>query len=131
MDTLTAFANLLATPPGNAKVFDWNKAAQIIVNRQPAEASAGLKDDHEWTGGCIYRDGKPVLDSYVYLRSDWCEAELIVDGDYINCWVPSSEYPDWHEHTVWPESALAILNASVIDAESTVIADVLALPEAP
>jgi len=114
MLTMLAMAIAQSTPKGNEKVFDWHKAAQIIRDRKPTTAEAGLSGDWEWTGGCIYRDGKPVLedgdDDYTYLASNWCKAELSVGGELIDCWIPQSEQPSWKARTRWPESALAILN---------------------
>lgn len=130
MDTLQAAMRAAAAPPNSDKVFDWHKAAQIIKDRQPFRAEAGLEGDHEWTGGTIYRDGKPVFNDYTYLASSWCPAELVIDDEYIECWLPAAEQPGWGAHTKWPESALAILNGDVIDVEATAVHDQPALPEA-
>ena len=52
-------------------VFDWERAAQRIKETGAKEASAGLYSDWEYTGGAIWRDGKPVDsdDTYTYLAS--------------------------------------------------------------
>jgi hypothetical protein len=95
-------------------VFDWDKAAQIIRDRKPEEAYAGLSGDWEWTGGVIYNDGKPVPqeDTYVYLSSTWATPQLEIDDEVIDCFVMKTQDVDWDSDTYWPESALAILNAS-------------------
>lgn len=91
------------------KVFDWDKAAQIIKERQPTEASAGLSEDWEWTGGVIYTNGKPVDETYTYLQSYWAIPELDLDGEVIPCWKYKNDTPGWDAKTYWPESALKIL----------------------
>lgn len=118
MDTAQAFArNQQAKAAGNRhRVFDWNKAAQILHDRKfdnPVQkAGAGLSGDWEYTGGDIYCDGKPVPqdDTYVYLASSWATPELSVDGELIDCWIYENDSDGWGPHTYWPESAVAILN---------------------
>lgn len=117
MDTLSAFEIGKANRDKPLMVFDWNKAAQIIKDRKPAAASAGLQSDWEWTGGEIYSDGKPTPreDTYVYLASTWATPELDIDGEIIDCFVMESEVPpEWTgdpAHVYWPASALKILEA--------------------
>jgi hypothetical protein len=109
MDTLTAFAMGRATAGRELMVFDWEKAARLIVERKPEVASAGLCSDWKWTGGEIWRDGVPVTDSYTYLASTWAVPELDLDGDVVECFRMESECPTWNSDTKWPESALAIV----------------------
>ena len=90
-------------------VFDWHKAARLIKERNPESASAGLCDDWEYTGGTIYENGKPVMDSYTYLASTWAVPEICIDGEIISCYRMKSETPGWDSKTKWPESALNIL----------------------
>ena len=101
------------------KVFDWNKAAEIIKDRQPSEASAGLIEDWGWTGGEIYRDGKPVPkeETYTYLGSDWATPVLVInDDEVIDCYVRVEEVTaDCHAGTYWPQSALDILELFQVD----------------
>lgn len=113
MDTISAFGRAQAAKGREHKVFDWDKAAQIIRERKPTTASAGLSGDWEWTGGPIYANGKPVPanETYTYLSSNWATPELDVDGDVIACYRMESETPGWGSGTYWPESSLAILNA--------------------
>lgn len=90
-------------------VFDWDKAARLIKERNARSASAGLRNDWEWTGGTIFVDGKPDKESYTYLASTWATPELLIDGETIDCWRYANETPDWNHETKWPESALALL----------------------
>ena len=109
MDTLSAFAMGAANRDKELMVFDWNKAARLIKERNAQEAAAGLSGDWEWTGGTILKDGIPFLKDYTYLASIWAKPELLIDGDYIECYLMQSETPGWAAETKWPESALAIL----------------------
>lgn len=111
---MQAFALGDANRHNEMKVFDWNKAATLIVERKSQFASAGLSGDWQWTGGDILRDGKPVNreDTYVYLASVWATPELEIDGESIDCYLMQSQTPGWDSDTYWPESALAILNAA-------------------
>ena len=90
------------------KVFDWDKAARIIKERGAKDASAGLFEDWEWTGGTILEDGKPVYEEYMYLASTWATPTLMIDGESFQCFVMKHE-TDWDAKTRWPESALKIL----------------------
>lgn len=93
------------------KVFDWDKAAQIIKNRKPKEAIAGLSEDWFWTAGPIFSNGKPVIHGGAYLASTWATPVLVLDDDEeIPCWKYQHEVPDWDADTEWPESARSILS---------------------
>ena len=109
MDTLRAFAMGEASRGNRSRVFDWDRAAELIAERRPVEASAGLATDWEWTGGPIWADGRPVPreDTYTFLASTWAEPELDMDGDVQPCWRYKDETDDWNSGTYWPESALA------------------------
>lgn len=111
MDTLSAFTMGEAHKGARIKVFDWNKAAALIKERKPEIASAGLGGDWEYTGGEIYRGGKPVdkSETYTYLASNWARPELDLDGETIDCYTYQDE-SDFRSGTYWPESALKILN---------------------
>lgn len=110
MDTLQAFAICQATPAGNEKVFDWDKAAKIIKEKRPESASAGLSEDWVWTSGIIYENGKPIKNEYTFLASRWATPVLYFDGEEIECYQPAG-YHGWDEDTKWPESALKILES--------------------
>ncbi|MCG2586535.1 hypothetical protein [Massilia sp. TS11] len=92
-------------------VFDWDKAAKIIAERQPQSASAGLQGDFEWTGGEIWNGGVivPRDQTYTYLASTWATPILVIDDEEISCYRMESEVPGWHSGTYWPESARATL----------------------
>jgi len=114
MNTLRAFLVGQLNRGKEQKVFDWDRAAQIIVERGATEASAGLSGDWEWTGGQILQDGQPIPqnDTYTFLASTWATPELDINGEIIPCFKMRSEVPDWNAKTYWPESALAILKTT-------------------
>jgi hypothetical protein len=91
------------------KVFDWDKAARIIRAQRAAEASAGLLGDWNATADTILEEGKPLTNCRVYLASRWALPALEIAGEEIECWCMESDAPGWTKDTVWPESALRIL----------------------
>ena len=109
MQTLQAEARKNGSP---SKVFDWDKAARIIKERNPQRAAAGLREDWFWTGGTIWRDGKICTDEPPYLLSYWATPIIILkfkDGEEeIECWMQADKSA-WDEDTNWPESARKIL----------------------
>ncbi len=107
MDSFQAMMNGAANRGKEKMVFDWEKAARLIKERNPKWAGAGLRDDWEWTGGTIYQDGKPVYE-YTYLASTWAVPELDMDGEIIPCFRMKSE-TEWNYDTKWPQTALDIL----------------------
>lgn len=112
MDTMSAYMNLKAAKKTGAKlmVFDWDKAARLIKARIPKEASAGLCGDWENTGGMIWKNGKPRIESSMYLASLWAVPELNMDGDVVECWRLKEQSPGWDSGTVWPRSAMKIVS---------------------
>jgi hypothetical protein len=114
MDTFSAFALGEANRGKEPKVFDWDRAAKLIVERGAKNAEAGLAGDWDATGGAILADGKPVPrdETYAYLASTWATPELDIDGDVIECYRMASTTPGWDSATYWPDSALAILAAA-------------------
>jgi hypothetical protein len=112
MDALSGYYRAKAAKEAGKDfmVFDWDKAAKLIRERKPEEASAGLRSDWSYTGGVIYQAGDPVTtDNGTYLASLWAEPELDMDGDVVECWRFQKDSPNWNENTKWPESALEIL----------------------
>lgn len=111
MDSISAFLRNQAARGKEMKVFDWRKAARLIAERRAKNASAGLQDDWEWTGGRIFKDGKPVpkRDTYTYLASTWATPEIEIDGVFEDCYVMQSEEPSYNADTYWPAEALEIL----------------------
>jgi hypothetical protein len=109
METMAAFIMGELTRGRELMVFDWNKAAKLIKESGMKDASAGLRGDWEYTGGDIFTDGEPNLNSYTFLASTWAIPELEIDGEVVECYKMQSEVPEWGADTKWPESALAIL----------------------
>lgn len=117
MNTWSAFIMGEANRDKELMVFDWDKAARLIKESGCEYASAGLRSDWEYTGGCIFSDGKPCMDDYTYLASTWAVPELCFNGETVECYKMQSETPGWHHGTKWPESALEILNNGVMNNE--------------
>lgn len=114
MDTLSAVARGMASMGSPHRVFDWDKAARLLVEQKPTgEVVAGLSSDLEYTGGVIWVNGDIVLDQYTYLSSNWATPVLVIDGDEIACWRFASDAPGWDESTKWPDSAVAIVRGEV------------------
>lgn len=107
MNTLQAYEINMASQGNEMKVFDWDKAVDLIIERQIRNADAGLQLDLEWNAGEILRDGQPVKDSYCFLASKWAVPVLVdVDKDEeIPCYIMESK-TKYDEHTKWPKSAL-------------------------
>jgi hypothetical protein len=98
MDTLSAYAMGMANRGREMKVFDWDKAVDIILSRNPQHADAGLVEDWSWTAGSIYEYGKPVSkeDYYAHLCSTWATPVLRIDDETIECWIMESQIPkEW------------------------------------
>lgn len=109
MNSIAAFMMGEAHRHEEKMVFDWEKAARMIKQTGCTEASAGLRDDWEWTGGIIFEDGKPTTEHYTYLASTWAVPEIEIDGEIYECFRMISEAPGWDANTQWPESALSLL----------------------
>ena len=112
MDTMQAFAKGELNRGKPLKVFDWDKAAQLIKEKQPKAAAAGLSGDWDYTGGIIYSDGSIIEDEYTYLASTWATPELEIDDEIIDCWKYQDETPNWDSETKWPESARKVLETN-------------------
>ena len=110
MNSIMAFVMGEANRGKSLMVFDWNKAAKIIKERNATTASAGLFGDWEWTGGSILENGKPNKESYTYLASTWATPELKIDGETIDCFLMEKDVPEeWGDNfsaIKWPDSAL-------------------------
>ena len=109
MDTMMAFVMGEMNRGKEMKVFDWDKAAELIKEHKPKFARAGLRGDWEYTGNTIYMGGRPVKNTYTYLASTWATPELEINGTMYDCYKMEHEVPDWGANTKWPKSALAIL----------------------
>ena len=119
MDTMSAFLRGEASRNQPLMVFDWHKAAQLIAERRPERASAGLAGDWEWTGGPIYENGAPIPRemTYVYLASTWATPELDMDGETVDCYRMQGDTPGWDSETYWPDDAKAILTGATPSGE--------------
>lgn len=111
MKTSSAFAMGDANRDREYMIFDWDEAARRIKRSGTLEASAGLRNDWEYTGGDILRKGNPVKEgeTYTFLASTWAAPELDLGEGPEKCYLMASE-TDWDEKTLWPPSALLILN---------------------
>lgn len=111
MDTYSAMIQGMISQGQPTRVFDWIKAATLIKEHQPIDASAGLQGDWEWTGGLIWENGAPVPaeDTYTYLASTWAIPEIEIDFYMIDCWIWQTDSPGWDSGTYWPPEALAIV----------------------
>lgn len=117
MNTVIAFGIGAAARAAGAElmVFDWDKAAKLINDTRTTEASAGLCSDWEWTGGVIFKDGKPVVDDYTYLASMWATPGIEIEGKTYDCYIMETEArkkwkcENWAK-LKWTESSLNILN---------------------
>ena len=109
MNTWAAFAMGEMNRHKELMVFDWDKAAKLIREKKAICASAGLKDDWEFTGGVIFECNEPIYDKYTYLSSTWAIPELNIDGVVVPCYKMEHETPGWGHDTKWPISALSIL----------------------
>ncbi len=71
-----------------------------------------MQGDWNYTGGTIFRDGKPTNDEYTYLKSNWAKPTLILiwDGEEqeeIECLTESNDR--FGSKTKWDEKSLNIL----------------------
>lgn len=98
---------------GVEKIFDWDKAAHLIVENGLIHVSAGLAEDWDWTSGKILQNGEivPEEDTYTFLKSYWATPVLVDDisEDVYECWTTETE---WDSKTYWPQSARDILDKS-------------------
>lgn len=124
MNTMrAAIMNSVAQGTGQSyKIFDWNKAVDLLIEHKAQTAWAGLQHDLEWTAGTIFKDGKPLLepgdlDGVTDLVSLWAIPILVIDGTEYECYVTEDELKElgkmWTADTYWPEEALAKYNAMV------------------
>ena len=93
--------------------FNWEAAAQIILEKQPKKAVAGLSGDLFWTAGTIWENGHIVDDRYVYLSSLWATPILLLDDiEEIPCYKVSTTIdPKTDPKISWPPEARRIIDA--------------------
>lgn len=103
MDTMIAFARGQAARASGANlmVFDWNKAHRLLTESGVDQADAYLRGDRGFTGGCIWLNGEPSNEDYVYLSSLWAVPVLEINGEEVECWQFEEAAPDdWDD--AWP-----------------------------
>jgi hypothetical protein len=89
------------------KVFDWNKAAQLISDRGIRHAAAGLREDMGCTAVVILENGEPLVDADGYLASFWAIPVLAFfpkddptqEEEQLECYALASTVP-WHEYDI-------------------------------
>lgn len=104
------------------KKFDWDKAALIIKEKFSVNpdlvAEAGLQGDWDYTGGEIFRRGKPTNEDYTYLSSNWATPTLVLhytsdwDDDEIECYTEDTE-SRFDAESKWDEISLDILGIKI------------------
>jgi hypothetical protein len=109
---MQAFMMGQANRNNELKVFDWNKAAQIIKDNKFQNAEAGLMEDWNYTADQIFDNNLPTLkeNTYTYLASTWATPSIYINGVFIECYKMQSETPGWDQHTFWPEDSRKILS---------------------
>ena len=118
MNTVKAFALAEANKDKTPKVFDWDKAARLIIQAGATEATAGLAGDMEWTSGPIFSGGEIDEDGYTYLESKWATPVLVLDGgEEVECFVMGNK-TEGNAKTKWPDSARQIITYQ-IDSNTT------------
>lgn len=90
----------------------WYKDGIDLKEHPDLVAEAGLQGDWAYTGGEIFRDGEPDMDSYTYLSSNWAAPTLILSWDgqeqeEMECIAIDGHRFD--EKSKWDETSLAIL----------------------
>jgi hypothetical protein len=100
-------------------VFDWDLAAQLILQSEVPDAQAGLEGSWPSTGGYIFRNFHPVLDrdgdNYTYLASFVARPMLVLGAaNPLPCYytIPQAAAAagnDGPARLKWPAPALTIL----------------------
>lgn len=109
MNTMAVFMMGQINKGNEQKVFDWEKAAELIKIKNPQKVYAGLDEDWSCTAGVIFEDGKMKDDGYAYLSSTWATPVIGMDGERVICYKMKSKTPGWDCSTIWPEVAKRIL----------------------
>lgn len=112
METQKAFANGEANREKPYMIFDWVKAATLIVEKDWKNVIAGLDGDFEWTADEILKDGKPVLEGYSYLRSTWGKPILVNydTGEELECFCMEDNNPrNYDAKSRWDDESLEII----------------------
>ena len=107
MNKISKFFSKIKEP----MVFDWDKAARLIKKRNAKFAYAGLEEDWVDTSGVIWDSSKGgiVRNKKLFLASTWTKPIIEVNWSKYRCYRRKSKTPGWDELTVWPDSAMAIV----------------------
>lgn len=113
MDHINAFMMGEANRNRPLMVFDWVKAAKLIVENHNKTISAGLAGDWEYTGGIIWKHRKPVSkdNTCVYLAPTWATPEIEIYGYKQDVFIYKTESPngEWDAYTYYPIEARRII----------------------
>lgn len=88
-----------------SKVFDFNKALEILMDKKPECAIAGLLEDMNYSACQILNETGLVCESG-YLSSDWATPVLVIDREVFPCWVydtPSDNPDGFKADSVWKD----------------------------
>tara|TARA_R110002167_G_scaffold331706_1_gene538359 strand:- start:9786 stop:10175 length:390 start_codon:yes stop_codon:yes gene_type:complete len=100
--------------------FDWNRAAEAIKyhfgDHKDLVAEAGLQGDWAYTGGVIFKEGKPTDENYTYLASNWAVPTLILSWDgkeqeEIKIFAENSD--KYNSGSKWDDESLGILGITI------------------
>jgi len=110
MDHMSAFMMGEANRNKPLMVFDWIKAAKLIIENPDSIIRAGLAGDWEYTGGTIWDNYEPVSE-YVYLASTWATPKIEIYGCKQDCYIYKTESPngEWDAGTFYPIEARRII----------------------
>lgn len=81
-------AVLAKNPNPMHKVFDWDKARQILSERGFPDADCGLEEDWGPTSGVLCADGKMIdpKECNAYLQSLWATPVIHIEDEVIECY---------------------------------------------
>ncbi len=72
---------------GYVRAFDWDKAAQILLDKQPKRAIAGILENMLQQSSVIWENGQP-LEAHTDFKGSSLNGTsvLFVDGELMECW---------------------------------------------
>lgn len=114
---IATVGGMFSYPLSHFKVFDWQRAVQILKENKIQNAWAGMEEDWEDTFAQILEDGKPVIEGLnshnLYLVSIHATPVLTTDSlGIIECYRKGDQVSkEWIKESTWPEVALAAFNA--------------------
>ena len=93
------------------KIFDWNKAARLIVESKVETAKAGLEEDWENTSRIIWFRGI-VAEGNTPIESRFATPVVEIDGEKIACYIFDCDLDNWQEKE-WPNLARIIVSKNI------------------